>query len=51
MVDLAPFLEIIYMSFNHASGRREHHPSAEQEAAGAALRADSGNGRTRILIA
>jgi hypothetical protein len=28
---LAPFLEIIYKTCNHASGRREFHPSAEHE--------------------
>ena len=48
MVGLEPFLEIIYKSRNHASGRREFHPCAELGAS--VPRADSGNGRTRILM-
>jgi aconitate hydratase len=48
MAGLAPFLEIIYKSRNHASGRREFHPCAELGVF--SPRADSGNGRTRILM-
>ncbi|WP_181409811.1 hypothetical protein [Martelella alba] len=49
-VDLAPCGEIIYKTPNHASGRREIHPSAEHDAEGTVSRADSGNDRTRILM-
>jgi aconitate hydratase len=47
-VTLASLYEIIYKTRNHASGRREFHPCAEHKVL--SLRADSGNGRTRILM-
>jgi aconitate hydratase len=46
---LAVFYEIIYKTCNHASGRRELHPCAELGVV-SIPRADSGNGRTRILM-
>jgi hypothetical protein len=48
MVSMEPCLETIYKFRNHASSRRDYHPSAELGIAGAILRADSGNGCTRI---
>ncbi len=46
---LEPFLEIIYKHRNHASGRRDFHlaPNLKPQKTS---RADSGNGRTRILM-
>jgi hypothetical protein len=45
---LERFLEIIYKLCNHASGRRDFHiaPNLKTKSS----RADSGNGRTRILM-
>ena len=48
LVAMASLYEIIYKTCNHASGRREFHPCAELGVFSS--RADSGNGRTRILM-
>jgi hypothetical protein len=49
LATLASLYEIIYKTCNHASGRRELHPCAELGVV-SIPRADSGNGRTRILM-
>jgi aconitate hydratase len=46
---LVPFLEIIYKLCNHASGRRDFHLAPDLKTLKSS-RADSGNGRTRILM-
>ena len=47
---LEPFLEIIYKHCNHASGRRDFNLPPDLKIAKKSSRADSGNGRTRILM-
>ncbi|MFD1746369.1 hypothetical protein ACFSE1_12920 [Rhizobium helianthi] len=48
LLGLEHFLEIIYKLRNHASGRRDFHFAPDLRILSS--RADSGNGRTRILM-